>query len=424
MEQGYLALDDQSEIRLRRAGENLFLTVKQGQGESRSETEVNLDREAFDDLWPESAGRRVEKTRSRIDLEGGLVAELDQYEGDLEGLLTVEVEFQSPEAAVKFKPPAWFGRELTGDSAWANRSLATKGIPKSRFIYRLRPEEELVEGVARIIVSRAAQAAAEVRAAIASDQSAKHVHDARKALKKARSAIRLLRGVISDEERERAQDACRESAKRLSGARDAEVKLGTLQSVFGSNGSRTGVEEWRSELQVEAARLQSELTAERLAEALDAIEGVRRQFLGRELKAEDELVAGNIGRGYRAGRKDGRKARSSEEPEVFHDWRKRSKDLRYQLEIASPRLPKSIRSIRKRAVQLSETLGDLHDLDVLKEDLASRGFDQKVEKQLAKLIEDARDLLVESCLSQGADTYEMKPGRFTNLVAESLSASA
>ena len=41
----------------------------------------------------------------------------------------LEVEFASEDAAAAFAPPDWVGRELTGDRAYANQSLALHGLP-------------------------------------------------------------------------------------------------------------------------------------------------------------------------------------------------------------------------------------------------------------------------------------------------------
>ena len=53
----------------------------------------------------------------------------DRYEGALEGLVTVEVEFPTEEEAARFEPPGWFGRELTGEPGWSNAALARHGRP-------------------------------------------------------------------------------------------------------------------------------------------------------------------------------------------------------------------------------------------------------------------------------------------------------
>jgi adenylate cyclase len=122
--QGYLAVaDDGSELRVRAIGDAFRLTVKSGGGEVRSEHEVAIGAALFDALWPLTGGRRVEKERLRIP-HGRLVIELDVYGGALAGLHVAEVEFESVEAAREFEPPDWFGREVTGDPAYKNQSLA------------------------------------------------------------------------------------------------------------------------------------------------------------------------------------------------------------------------------------------------------------------------------------------------------------
>ena len=130
IEQGYLALarDGGAEVRLRRRGDDLLLTVKGGTGEVRVEEELELDAERFESLWPLTDGRRLSKTRHLIPLDG-LTVELDLYEGPLDGLATAEVEFESEEDADGFDPPEWLGEEVTGDERYLNERLATAGVP-------------------------------------------------------------------------------------------------------------------------------------------------------------------------------------------------------------------------------------------------------------------------------------------------------
>ena len=47
----------------------------------------------------------------------------------LAGLWTVEVEFDSAQAAQDFRPPAWFGAEVTDVDGWSNAALARHGRP-------------------------------------------------------------------------------------------------------------------------------------------------------------------------------------------------------------------------------------------------------------------------------------------------------
>jgi adenylate cyclase len=129
LRQGYLALDGDIEVRIRLTGDAAQLTVKAKGGLSRTEVELPLAADDAEALWLHTDGRRLEKVRTKVPLAGGLVAEIDDYEGALAGLRTVEVEFPDLDAAAAFSPPAWFGTELTGDNAWTNAALAQRGRP-------------------------------------------------------------------------------------------------------------------------------------------------------------------------------------------------------------------------------------------------------------------------------------------------------
>jgi CYTH domain-containing protein len=130
LEQGYLAIADAAEIRIRRAnGGEAWLTVKSAPGLSRVEEELTLDPGAFERLWPLTDGRRLVKVRHTRQDAPGVIFELDVYEGALAGLVTLEVEFTSEEDARAWAPPPWAGHDVTGDKAYANQTLAVDGRP-------------------------------------------------------------------------------------------------------------------------------------------------------------------------------------------------------------------------------------------------------------------------------------------------------
>ena len=136
--QGYLTvLSDSTELRLRQKGTRYFLTQKGGEGRVREEREAEITQAQFETFWPATAGRRVEKTRWTGQLPPGcdgdpearLAFELDVFEAGLAPLEMVEVEFADEEAAERFEPPDWFGREVTEDKRFGNRALAVYGLP-------------------------------------------------------------------------------------------------------------------------------------------------------------------------------------------------------------------------------------------------------------------------------------------------------
>jgi adenylate cyclase len=126
--QGYLLITDEKEIRIRKKGSAYFQGVKVGRGLSRQEIESEIGMFQFEELWPETEGRRIEKRRYKIYYDGILI-ELDVYTGKLSGLITAEVEFKSEEESRIFKPPPWFGPEVTQDDRYKNKNLAVFGAP-------------------------------------------------------------------------------------------------------------------------------------------------------------------------------------------------------------------------------------------------------------------------------------------------------
>ncbi len=128
IQQGYLAVG-KDEVRLRKKGDTCRLTIKRGAGLVRREVEVELSSAQFAALWPLTEGRRVEKVRYAVDY-AGCVIEIDEFDGALKGLILAEVEFPDRDAAESFRPPPWFGRELTGASEWSNARLAIDGVPQ------------------------------------------------------------------------------------------------------------------------------------------------------------------------------------------------------------------------------------------------------------------------------------------------------
>lgn len=128
IEQGYLATENGTSIRIRSVGGKYYQTVKTGSGKIRGETEFEITKELYELFWKETKGRRLEKTRYEIPYNGRTI-ELDVYEGNLRGFETVEVEFDDEKECDEFKPPDWFGPEVTGIKEFTNKHLATNGIP-------------------------------------------------------------------------------------------------------------------------------------------------------------------------------------------------------------------------------------------------------------------------------------------------------
>lgn len=126
MTQGYISTEPVIRIRSIRDGQQeLYVLTVKGKGlVEREEFELTLTKEQYDRLCQKVDGYVIEKKRYRIPLEGGLVAELDEFLGRLQGLWLVEVEFASREAMAGFKPPQWFGEDVSDDGTFQNSRLS------------------------------------------------------------------------------------------------------------------------------------------------------------------------------------------------------------------------------------------------------------------------------------------------------------
>ena len=133
LEQGYVAIHaDGTEARIRRRDGASMLTIKSSGGLVRVEEELEIDDATFERLWPLTEGRQIEKVRHLSPADPpAQVIELDVYGGDLDGLVVAEIEFESEAEADAFVPPAWLGRDVTGDARFKNQRLALDGRPEA-----------------------------------------------------------------------------------------------------------------------------------------------------------------------------------------------------------------------------------------------------------------------------------------------------
>ncbi|HXH02053.1 MAG TPA: CYTH domain-containing protein [Candidatus Competibacteraceae bacterium] len=121
--QGYLVSDAVRSVRVRVAGTHAWLNLKSATvGRSRREYEYEIpvtDAEEMLDLLCRKP--ILEKTRHFLEY-GGLLWEIDEFEGDNVGLVLAEVELDS--AGQEVRLPPWAGQEVTDDVRYYSARLA------------------------------------------------------------------------------------------------------------------------------------------------------------------------------------------------------------------------------------------------------------------------------------------------------------
>jgi CHAD domain-containing protein len=192
------------------------------------------------------------------------------------------------------------------------------------------------------------------------------VHEARKAFKRFRSLLRLMRAGLADEDFVALDRCIRDIARSLSGARDAQAMIEAAEGL-------------RAGLDVPAAaldRLKLLLEAHRQKLPPDAAPGracvkslrrLKRSFAAAPLSADGfDIVATGFAGVYMAGRKGMRRAATGG-AEERHDWRKDVQRHWRHLQFLEGVWPKAMRPQAILARDLSATLGNDHDLTILRE---------------------------------------------------------
>ncbi|MFI4990760.1 MAG: CHAD domain-containing protein [Solirubrobacterales bacterium] len=259
------------------------------------------------------------------------------------------------------------------------------------------------------------------------------VHEARKALKRLRALLQLLRDELGEQTCERESELLRETGRRLARARDAAVLLSTLEDLIarhpGKLAGRRGVLRLRTRLQRErdgAAELALALAHSAThAGALAELRAMRVRVGEWELAERGgiEAVEPALERLYGKGRRRLRRAAQAKgearRTRTLHEWRKRVKDLRYVAEMLGAR------KLAKRADDLGELLGEEHDLAVLaqrvrreaKAGRSSGAPGRRARKLLLRLIARRRKKLRKRALREGERLYARKPALFVRRIS-------
>lgn len=126
--QGYLSRDLQRTVRVRVRDEKGFITVKGiTSGDSRLEFEYPLPKNDAMQLLDLCLPHVIYKTRYIVPFDG-FNWEVDEFHGDLQGLVIAEIELS--ESAQKYTLPPFVGSNVTDDSRFYNSNLSLDGLPQ------------------------------------------------------------------------------------------------------------------------------------------------------------------------------------------------------------------------------------------------------------------------------------------------------
>ena len=305
----------------------------------------------------------------------------------------------------------------------ARRSAKAKRARERRFTQL--PGEPLSAGLRRMALGQL-DLAIELLSDYANTPNERTIHETRKALKRLRALLRLLREELGERRFAHEYGILRDAARRLAGARDAQVMVNTFDALLQRHprklARRRSLIELRQLLVVErAAATQLALGEETTrAEVLYELTHLRAraQLWSLPERPSIAVVESDLRRLYRQGRRRHRyAARGKGGAHALHQWRKRVKDLRYAAEMLG------LRPLARRADRLGELLGEEHDLALLAALLPAPGHapfagkrGKQARKTLLKQIARRRARLRKRALREGERLYRRKPKKFTRRV--------
>ena len=310
---------------------------------------------------------------------------------------------------------------IGGKLAWDKLSGSNGDEPDA---YRLRADEPVPDGIRRVARAQLEGAHAAIDGA-SKRKLGEGVHDARKRLKRLRASVRLARAGLGDQRYRAANTAFRDIGRELSGTRDATVLIDTLDQTVEAAGDdlpggvtaslRTRLEQERDQA-LAALKDDDARVGKVLGELADA-----RTRTASWTFAEDgfDALEPGLARIYRRGRKAMREAKSDPSDENLHEWRKRVKDYWHALQLLRPADPKRMKKLASSAHDLSDLLGDDHDLVELRTYVMGHRdcFDgRSAQLALLAVINRRREDLQRQAFRLGAKLYGERPKRFVSKI--------
>lgn len=247
------------------------------------------------------------------------------------------------------------------------------------------------------------------------------VHQLRKNMKKARAALRLVRDVIGKSYYKDENRAARDIARTAAELRKQYVMIEVMNKMnerFHPGENNRFYPTVYQTLEIRHKELKEKLissedfvnqTVYKLHETENEIEN-----LSFDEESFDAFTDG-LKRVYKRGRKAKKNAQKNPTTENFHEWRKRAKYLRYQLRILRNIWPGVLKAYIKELHELSDLLGDDHDLQEFKNQLQQVFHSEEYSdwlQELEPLIEEFSNEKRAAALELGDKIYIEKPRDF------------
>lgn len=230
--------------------------------------------------------------------------------------------------------------------------------------FRFKVSEPIDKGCKRIAREQFERAQSQLKDG---DDAVVAVHETRKALKRLRALLRLVRPALGDGVFRSENASLRDIGRGLSGARDRHVLLETLLKL------ENGAEDVRNDACATMRDVINRTNGnghgvdpQDVKQAVEALKEAEARFSDLEFDGEGFAIVGpGLRASYHKGRRAFRKAYANPTDESFHEWRKGAQQHWRHMLLLSRAWPACLNARVGEARAISQILGDDHDLAML-----------------------------------------------------------
>ncbi|HKO31784.1 MAG TPA: CHAD domain-containing protein [Nitrospiraceae bacterium] len=282
--------------------------------------------------------------------------------------------------------------------------------------YCFTNHETVPEGIKRIACEQLDKAIAQAKRT--AKQRDEAIHDARVSMKKARALLRLARSKRMNDVFGKEIRCYRDAGRLLSDMRDAAVMIAALDKLtehYADQLTSKAFDEFRRPF-VKTRNTQYSLKNKGLAEMARRLKSARRRVATWPLD-DDGFCALRQGlqHSYKRGRMGMAQAQAEPCVATFHEWRKRVKDLWYQVRLLTPTWPATVKNLADELEQLADYLSDDHDLAILRQRVLQQSPQDRTQQDaLVALIDQRRGELEVEAHRLGERIYVERPKDFVH----------
>jgi CHAD domain-containing protein len=245
------------------------------------------------------------------------------------------------------------------------------------------------------------------------------VHAYRKALRRARAVLALVAGALPRSERRAVRRALAEARRSLGSARDHTVApetLGGLPLGEVERATARAVVDAAAEAMPPIAEIK-QLLAEGAARAAAQVEAL-------EAALPPAISFDDVERGLRGVYDEARRARKAAKrsKRAFHTWRRRSKELTYQLELLAGYAGPHVAELHREIEGATDPQSPAVDLIMLRDFVRTygQGVDPESQEFLLAAVDAQLGDLMKAARRAGKDAFRRQPRAFVRRVRKAV----